>query len=383
MADFDLFPQQDVRQAHRMRRYLMATCTSLMVLALLCLTAWQGFLPWDVLGVTAIAIILLVFGFYAAFRSGLNTRFADPSLTVPMILASTSVLAYVFYNANQARGVFMLLYLLPFLFGVFRLTTGALLALTLFNLTLYLVLLLALFHNKPGVLDPRLEIVQWIVLCVVLTWFAFMGGYISKLRRNLTASNVRLETAFKTIQEMSVRDELTGAYNRRYLMQLLVQEKNRVDRGGREMAVCILDIDYFKRINDDYGHLAGDEVLRVIAGEAQASLRTSDFFGRYGGEEFLMILTQTALEGARVIADRFRRRLEALNFPEIDVELAVTTSIGIAEYVGGEDVVQTLARADAALYRAKHMGRNRVETATAGVNIAQSAGCTDQPGDES
>jgi len=363
MHEFKLFPETDSRQAHRMRRYLMAASTSFMVLLLLCLMAWQGFLEWSVLSRAGIAITLLVVAFYAAFRTGFNERFGDPSLTVPMILAATSVLAYVVYNADQARGVFMLLYLLPFLFGVFRLSTGTLLNLTLFTIILYLLVMLGIWHYRGEAFDFRLEVVQWLVLCVVLTWFAFMGGYISKLRRNLAASNVRLETAFRTIQEMSVRDELTGTYNRRYLMQLLVQEKNRIDRGGRGMAVCILDLDHFKSINDSYGHLAGDAVLRVITAEAQASLRTSDFFGRYGGEEFLMILTQTTLEGARVIADRFRRRMEALGFPEIDPQLGITTSIGIAEYAGGEDVVQTLARADAALYRAKHLGRNRVELA--------------------
>jgi diguanylate cyclase (GGDEF)-like protein len=363
MHEFKLFPETDARQAHRMRRYLMAASTSFMVLLLLCLLAWQGFLEWSVLSNAGIAITLLVVAFYVAFRTGLNERLSDPSLTVPMILAATSVLAYVVYNADQARGVFMLLYLLPFLFGVFRLSTGTLLNLTLFTIVLYFLVMLGIWHYRGDAFDFRLEVVQWLVLCVVLTWFSFMGGYISKLRRNLAASNVRLETAFRTIQEMSVRDELTGTYNRRYLMQLLVQEKNRIDRGGRGMAVCILDLDHFKSINDSYGHLAGDAVLRVITAEAQASLRTSDFFGRYGGEEFLMILTQTPLEGARVIADRFRRRMEALGFPEIDPQLGITTSIGIAEYIGGEDVVQTLARADAALYRAKHLGRNRVELA--------------------
>jgi diguanylate cyclase (GGDEF)-like protein len=361
MAGVKLFPQDDSRQAHRMRRYLMAASTSLMVLLLLVMLAWQGFLEWGVLANTAAAICILIVAFYLAFRGGLNLRSLDPSLTVPMILSATTVLAYVVYNASQARGVFMLLYLLPFLFGVFRLTTRTLLGLTLFTVSLYLGVLMAVVNYKPEIVDLRLELVQWIVLCVVLTWFAFMGGYISKLRNTLTASNARLETAFRTIQEMSVRDELTGAYNRRYLMQLLVQEKNRVDRGGREMAVCILDLDHFKRVNDNYGHLAGDEVLRVVTNEAHQSLRTSDFFGRYGGEEFLMILTQTSLEGARAIADRFRLRLEALTFPAVDERLKVTTSIGIAEYAVPEDVVQTLARADNALYRAKHMGRNRVE----------------------
>ncbi len=363
MPAFKFFPQRDPRQAHRMRRFLMAAATSFMVLALLALLQWQGFLARQVVIDVSVAVGLLIIVFYALFRSGLNQRFADPSLTVPMIAAAIITLAFVIYYAGQARSVFLLIYLMPFLFGVFRLSTRALLILTLSTITLYLAAILAILRYKPETLDLRLEIVQWIVLCVVLTWFAFMGGYISRLRRILAENNARLETAFKTIQEMSVRDELTGSYNRRYLMQILVQEKNRIDRGGREMAVGIMDVDFFKRVNDQYGHLAGDEVLRVFSQEAQRSLRTSDFFGRYGGEEFLIILTQTPLDGAQVIADRFRQALEAIRFPEIDAALRVSVSIGIAQYSPGEEVVQTLARADAALYKAKHLGRNRVELA--------------------
>jgi len=356
-----------------MRRYLISSFTSYLVLLMLSVLAWQEFLAWSVLIEAGVAITLLVIAFYAAFRSGFNKRFASPSLTVPMIVAATLVLAYVLYNASHARGIFVLIYLLPFMFGVFSLTTGAMLGIAVFTIALYLVVLFAVLSNRPEVLDLRLEFVQWVVLCIVLTWFAFMAGNLSKRRHSLSTSNARLESAIRTIQEMSVRDELTGAYNRRYLMQLLVQEKNRIDRGGRAMAVCILDIDHFKRLNDSYGHPAGDDVLRIIAADALRATRTSDYFGRYGGEEFLMILTQTTLEGARVIADRFRRRLEMLAFPDIDPALRVTTSIGIAEYSGGEDVLQTLARADSALYRAKHLGRNRVEIADAPAAGAESS----------
>ena len=365
MLKLRIMPQHDSKQSHRMRRFLLATLTSYMVLLLLALLYWQGFLAARVLIEMAAAITVQVAVFFAVFRSGFNRRFPDPSLTAPMIVAATTSLAYVIYSAGQARGVFLLIYLVPFLMGVFRLTTRALLVLTLYNVCLYLGVLMLIMRNKPEVLDVGLEIVQWIVMGVVLTWFAFMGGHFSKLRKNLSQSNARLESAFHTIQEMSVRDELTGAYNRRYLMQLLVQEKNRIDRGGNEMVVCILDIDYFKRVNDEYGHLAGDEVLKIFTHEAHQSLRTSDYFGRYGGEEFLMILPQTSLEGGHVIADRFRNRLESLKFPEIDRDFTLTTSIGITQYVVGEDVVQTLARADAALYRAKRLGRNRVEIADA------------------
>ena len=374
MPSFKFFPQNDPQQSHRMQRFLMAASTSFMVLFLLFLLQWQGFLAMRVLVEVAVVITLSIAVFYGVFRSGLNRRFPDASLTVPMILAATTVLAYVVYHSGEARGIFMLIYLLPFLFGVFRLSTGMLLVMTLYTVCLYLGVIMMILRNKPEVLDLKLEIVRWIVLCVVLTWFAFMGGYISKLRKNLSATNSRLEHAFKIIQEMSVRDELTGAFNRRHLMELLVQEKNRIDRGGREMAVCILDLDFFKRVNDQFGHLAGDEVLKLFAQEAQLSLRASDYFGRYGGEEFLMILTQTTLEGARVIADRFRCRIEAVEFPDIDSKLKISTSIGIAEYKAGELVAQVLARADAALYRAKHRGRNRVEIDEDGASAEAIAG---------
>ena len=374
MPSFKFFPQNDPQQSHRMQRFLMAASTSFMVLFLLFLLQWQGFLAMRVLVEVTVVIALSIALFYGVFRSGLNRRFPDASLTVPMILAATTVLAYVVYHSGEARGIFMLIYLLPFLFGVFRLSTGMLLVMTLYTVCLYLGVIMMILRNKPEVLDLKLEIVRWVVLCVVLTWFAFMGGYISKLRKNLSATNTRLEHAFKIIQEMSVRDELTGAFNRRHLMELLVQEKNRIDRGGREMAVCILDLDFFKRVNDQFGHLAGDEVLKLFAQEAQLSLRASDYFGRYGGEEFLMILTQTTLEGARVIADRFRCRIEAVEFPDIDSKLKISTSIGIAEYKAGELVAQVLARADAALYRAKHRGRNRVEIDEDGASAEAIAG---------
>ncbi|MDO8302207.1 MAG: GGDEF domain-containing protein [Sedimentisphaerales bacterium] len=116
---------------------------------------------------------------------------------------------------------------------------------------------------------------------------------------------------------------------------------------------------FFKRVNDTHGHLAGDEVLRGVSMVASMTLRGTDVFGRFGGEEFIIALINTSLDGAMIIADRVRQKIEDLTFDEIHQGLQVTVSIGVAAHVGNEDPAQTLKRADDALYRAKDTGRNR------------------------
>src|SRR5262249_3512437 len=123
---------------------------------------------------------------------------------------------------------------------------------------------------------------------------------------------------------------------------------------------CLLDIDYFKSINDSHGHQAGDLVMKEFAEVTQAMLRATDFFGRYGGDEFLVGLSQTTLADAKQVAERVRRTIERQLFPCLPAGQRVTLSIGVAEYHPHESADQLLARADAALYEAKRQGRNRV-----------------------
>ena len=121
----------------------------------------------------------------------------------------------------------------------------------------------------------------------------------------------------------------------------------------------MVDIDFFKKVNDGYGHLGGDEVLRSVARTASGALREGDFFGRYGGEEFAILLTNTTLEGAMVTAERVRTRIHDLRFPEVNVNLQVSISLGVAEHLRQDPAATTLQHADEALYRAKHNGRNQ------------------------
>jgi len=181
-------------------------------------------------------------------------------------------------------------------------------------------------------------------------------GHISFLRRNLSISS-------SIIQEMAIRDELTGLYNRRHVLELLDHEKNRSSRGGGIFCLAILDIDHFKNVNDTYGHQAGDAVLQAVATTMKTTMRNTEYCARYGGEEFLIVLTQTNINGALIGAERVRTNIEKIPFPDIGSDFKITVSIGLSEYKMRENIDDVIARADEALYRAKNGGRNRVETA--------------------
>ena len=170
----------------------------------------------------------------------------------------------------------------------------------------------------------------------------------------------RLRQALATISELAIRDELTGIHNRRFLLDLVEKEKERADRNGSEFCLCLFDIDFFKRINDTYGHAAGDTVLRDFARTVQEQLRALDAFGRYGGEEFLLMLPETPAASAIALAERVRGAVEGLRCTDGERTITLTVSAGVAEYRLGEKVAQTIVRADQALYLAKSGGRNRV-----------------------
>jgi diguanylate cyclase (GGDEF)-like protein len=162
---------------------------------------------------------------------------------------------------------------------------------------------------------------------------------------------------------------LTGLYRREALLEILDREWSRSQRYERPLAVALADLDRFKDVNDNFGHLAGDLVLQRVAAELRAMLRETDFIGRYGGEEFLMVLPETTLEGARQFAEKVRQRIEQLEVPvEGRTPIRVTLSIGVAsrEEIRSDSRVRAralIAAADEALYDAKKNGRNRVEAA--------------------
>jgi len=354
----ELLPEGDERQALRMRRHLMASGTSLLVVLTLFVCAFIGLLPMRAAVEGAIGIVALVLAFHALFRTGLNLRFSDPSLTTEQVGAAILFLAYLMVHAGPARTMLLVFYLVAMLFGVLRLNGKRLMLLAMLALGAHGTALLLVLARDPAA-QPRAVFAEFAVLAVVLPWFAAMGGYVNRLRLRLSDSNRDLTRAVERIEQLAIRDELTGAYNRRFLMECLARERSRAERLRASFSICLLDVDHFKSINDGFGHPAGDAVLIELPALAAAGLRGADVFGRFGGEEFLVILPDTSLAGAQALAERMRAAIEAARFSGIG-ERRVTATLGVAEYCAGEEVTALLARADRALYAGKTGGRNRV-----------------------
>ena len=179
--------------------------------------------------------------------------------------------------------------------------------------------------------------------------------------RRYVEMNQKLLAALEALERQALTDSLTGILNRGAVVCRLKEEMARADREGTPLSAAILDIDHFKVVNDTFGHLAGDEALRVVVRSCQEVLRAYDLFGRYGGEEFLLVLPSTTAESARLICERVRAQVEALNIHWQNHTFRVTVSLGVAALHPGLDVDSLLGLADHALYQAKERGRNRVE----------------------
>ncbi|MBN2191887.1 MAG: GGDEF domain-containing protein [Polyangiaceae bacterium] len=163
------------------------------------------------------------------------------------------------------------------------------------------------------------------------------------------------------IYRMTIVDGLTQIHNKRYFQEALERELLRARRHSRDLAVVMFDIDFFKRINDQFGHLAGDHVLRELARVVQSRIRRDEVFARYGGEEFVIVLPETPLDGAASLAENLRSRVEAHGFVFQGERIPVTISMGCAVLLDVDKTgVELVQRADEKLYEAKRSGRNRV-----------------------
>jgi len=174
-------------------------------------------------------------------------------------------------------------------------------------------------------------------------------------QKHFAALLIKRERHFR---ELSITDQLTGVYNSRYLHRQLQEELSRSSRSAQVFSICMLDLDNFKNVNDQYGHLAGDDVLQFFANIIKENLRKQDRAFRFGGEEFLILLPDTTTQSAYVVAERIRESLVLRqHFLDTGVK-PVTVSIGITEYKEGDQEATLIGRADDALYRAKAAGKN-------------------------
>lgn len=313
-------------------------------------------------------------GFYLVIRSGLNRRFtADPALTLPQTLWAMVGISVSYAITGPARGAVMLIMVLVLLFGIYALTPRQSRLLAGCGFGLLGAVMVYKGWTDPLRYDARVEAIHLVFAAIVTAGVAVLADRLGRLRARLVQQKRDLQAALDRIQALATRDELTGLLNRRAAMDGVRAELRRRDRAEPSLCVGLIDLDHFKRINDTWGHAAGDRVLRGFAEVAASVVRAPDVLARWGGEEFLLVMPATDEADGAACLTRLRERLAQARFDDVAPGLRVSFSAGVAACQGEADVERAIDRADQALYQAKRQGRDRVQRAS-------QAGGPDTPG---
>jgi diguanylate cyclase (GGDEF)-like protein len=309
-------------------------------------------------GVTLIGI------FAVLSETQVNDRFEDHFLTVHQVGTHVVIQLGFLLAAPEIGYAFLNVLFLIFAVASLRMTSYQ--ALMAWMLTTASVAPIFILSRIPIGLPVETMLERLAAaLCFITTigQCAFVGLYGESLRKKLYRSGLKLKDAYRRIEELAELDELTGSFNRRCIMRMLDEELARAARSGSPCSIALIDLDWFKRINDAYGHPTGDEVLRTFAITMFANIRSVDRFGRYGGEEFLLVLPDMTVDGAVRALDRLREIIADLDWSAFSSGMRVTISAGVATLRPNETPDTFLARADSALYSAKAKGRNRIACA--------------------
>ncbi len=350
-------------RARRQRlRWIAATAASYATDALfLLLFAAAGTIPYAIGLAYALAAAAACALAWHAYARGWNLRFRDPNLTAPLILFAITLQLGVAVAAPQVAFPFLANLFTVFSFGMLWLPVAeaaGVWTIGVFGAGISFYLVGARFGSPAG---SGLEVaLVWLYFSLILGRSLLVSVAASEARARLAESRRRLAYTLDQVQRLASHDELTGSLNRRALMASVERERARAERSGAAFSIGMIDLDHFKSVNDERGHGVGDQVLRGFAETVRETMRVTDEFGRYGGEEFLIVLIGTELPAALEALERIRSAVQARDWRDIAPGLAQTVSAGVASYRKGETVEQLLHRADQALYEAKRAGRNRV-----------------------
>ena len=293
----------------------------------------------------------------ALVRLDLTATWRDPALTFPQILWAVTSSAVAYVLIGEVKGVIHGLLALTLLFAALNLKAKQIVAVSLYALGTFSLAVLFSIHLSR---ESAPEIAYAAVLLIMLLGCMLLSLQLYQLRVRLRRQRQELVLALAENRELASRDPLTGVLNRRHMLELMHLEQRRCLRGQRTMLLAQMDIDHFKQINDTHGHGVGDLALMTFTQVVRENIRSSDVLARWGGEEFVLLLSDTHLDGALLTLERVRAAVEAAEVEGGPPGLRMTVSMGLAEHQPGEAVELTLDRADKALYAAKRAGRNRV-----------------------
>ena len=342
--------------------HLSVALSHLYALALFLGHAWAGYAPLSAVLWYGLWIAVGMAFITWAYASGWSQKRRDPGLFLEHQLMSISGVLGLLVVAPQVafQALVMLLVFSADGFLARRRTSFWL----TWGLTLALVAVVICWRG------PQMRMVTDTLAGQLLTAAVMLGAvvrcsmlvtYFRGMQYRLSASNQKLAAALAHIEQLARYDELTGVANRRGVLERLHLALEGVQRHGTPLSIALLDIDHFKSINDQYGHGCGDAVLRAFGSLLSTEMRAIDVAGRYGGEEFLLVLPETDIPQALVLLERLRQRTQDMPWDRlVDQPVTVTCTVGATQYQPGEPVEAAIARADAAMYSGKALGRNRV-----------------------
>jgi len=331
---------------------------------ILLLYAYAGTIPVTIGPAFAACGLASVACYILLSETGFTERFKDHYFVAPQAIVSMAIMLAFTYIAPEVGVMFLCTLFVVFNFSSLR-STPRQTAVVWTAMALGLAGLF-LLTDKPISMPHGTYVERFTTMTVFVLTIGrcmFLGIFSSSMRQSLYKSGVELKQAYKRIEELAELDELTGSFNRRCIMRMLDDEIARARRGNTPCAIALIDLDWFKLINDAYGHPTGDEVLRTFAITVFANIRQIDKFGRYGGEEFLLVLPETPEGDAVRTLDRLRAIIADLDWSAFSPGMQVTISAGVATLKPDETPDTFLARADRALYAAKAQGRNRIASA--------------------
>ncbi|HEV7856632.1 MAG TPA: diguanylate cyclase [Herminiimonas sp.] len=343
------------RQVARIRRLMLTSLFGVLYLIAMGVLHWQGLIDSFVLKAAIGLIGVPAVVFYACFGAEWNLRFKDKSLRLPIMLCIIGTMLGLLYLSPSTHILFTPFLYLLMAFAMHRVRPKTMFLLSIGILAGYAAVVF--LHQQQG-MDSRilqLEWVQLLGLTFTLPGFTLLASRVQRLHNALFKASRKI----RDIEEDARRDVLLGCFNRRYIVAAIEQQKRMADKSNAPLCLAVIDLDHFKRVNDEAGHLGGDEVLRSFARIAQDNIRQHDIFGRYGGEEFLLILPDTSLFAALNVAERIREQVENFSW-DGKLRHRVTVSIGLTQYISGESVLDLFSRTDTAMYMAKQGGRNQV-----------------------
>lgn len=359
-------PPNDARQAIRIRRLAPVLVVAELYVLALAMLYMQDLVARSTLITVAVLVNVTMFGLYGIFISNLNQRAREKNLTAPITLVGLLIMLWTLYAAPDSRIIFTPFSFMLVTYAMYRLPLKAMLLLSVGILAGYASIVGLHYVQGIPLEDIKSSLLHWLVLALTLPGFVVLTGRVRRLHSALHKAGMKIQS----IEEHARRDQLLGCYNRRYIVAALEEQKRLSDETGVPLCLAVIDLDHFKSINDDVGHLAGDEVLRTFARIAQKNVRQDDIFGRYGGEEFVLILPATTLLSALNTAERIREGVEHHGW-QGKLKRTVTVSIGLTQYIPGESVLDLFSRTDTAMYLAKRGGRNQVVVEEPSVELWQ------------